>query len=125
MAMLFITHNLGTVAQIADRVAIMYAGQIVEEGAAVDIFDHPRHPYTQALLATIPRVDLEHQELAAISGRVPLLDDMPIGCRFRPRCKFATTGCERSQSLVQVDAAHRVRCHLATDPHQEAIDAKG
>jgi peptide/nickel transport system ATP-binding protein len=114
MAMLFITHNLGVVAQIADRVAVMYAGQIVEEAGVDAIFANPSHPYTRALFAAIPRMDLDDQALTAIPGRVPPLDAMPEGCRFQPRCELARAGCERPQALSNVVAGHRARCHVAT-----------
>jgi oligopeptide/dipeptide ABC transporter ATP-binding protein len=113
-AVLFITHNLGVVAQIADRVAVMYAGEIVEEGPVEAIFAAPGHPYTRALFATIPRIDRVGQDLAAIPGRVPALDSMPQGCRFAPRCPLRRDGCERDQALVAVDEGHRVRCHVTT-----------
>ena len=114
MAMLFITHNLGVVAQIADRVAVMYAGQIVEQADAAQIFATPAHPYTMALFAAIPRMDLDDQPLAAIPGRVPALDAMPAGCRFLPRCAMARGGCEQPQILAPVAAGHLARCHVAT-----------
>ncbi len=115
MAMLFITHNLGVVAQIADRVAVMYAGQIVEQAPVERIFAAPAHPYTRALFATIPRMDLDGQELAAIPGRVPALDAMPAGCRFAPRCPLVRAGCERNQVLAPAEASgHLARCHVAT-----------
>jgi oligopeptide/dipeptide ABC transporter ATP-binding protein len=113
MAMLFITHNLGVVAQIADRVAVMYAGQIVEQASVDAIFARPAHPYTRALFAAIPRMDRDAQELAAIAGRVPPLDAMPAGCRFMPRCPLARAGCERPQVLAAVGEGHEVRCHVA------------
>jgi len=114
MAMLFITHNLGVVAQIADRVAVMYAGEIVEQAPVERVFSNPAHPYTRALFAAIPRMDLEGQELAAIPGRVPALDAMPEGCRFAPRCPLVRAGCERKQALVPAAAGHLARCHVAT-----------
>ena len=120
MAMLFITHNLGVVAQIADRVAVMYAGQIVEQGEVGAIFATPRHPYTRALFAAIPRMDLDGQELAAIPGRVPALDAMPAGCRFAPRCAAVQAGCEAPQSLDDVGTGHAVRCHVAMKEQNNA-----
>ena len=114
MAMLFITHNLGVVAQIADRVAIMYAGQIVEQAPVRAVFAGPAHPYTRALFAAIPRMDRPAEELAAIPGRVPALDAMPPGCRFQPRCPQARAGCERPQLLAKAAPGHWARCHVAT-----------
>ena len=114
MAVLFITHNLGVVAQIADRVAVMYAGEIVEQGPVEVIFADPRHPYTRALFAAIPRLDQSEQELSAIGGRVPPLDQMPQGCRFAPRCPLAQDGCEVPQPLVALAANHAARCHVTT-----------
>jgi oligopeptide/dipeptide ABC transporter ATP-binding protein len=115
MAVLFITHNLGVVAQIADRVAVMYAGQIVEQGPVGAIFAQPAHPYTRALFAAIPRLDRPGQALAAIGGRVPPLDAMPEGCRFAPRCPQRQPGCETPQVLAPIAATHEVRCHVASD----------
>ncbi len=114
MAMLFITHNLGVVAQITDRVAIMYAGQIVEQAPVAAIFARPAHPYTSALFAAIPRMDRPTADLAAIPGRVPPLTAMPPGCRFQPRCPAARPGCEQPQRLLDAAPGHLVRCHVAT-----------
>jgi oligopeptide/dipeptide ABC transporter ATP-binding protein len=113
-AVLFITHNLGVVAQIADRVAVMYAGEIVEQGPVGAIFADPLHPYTRALFSAIPRLDQPDQALSAIAGRVPALDAMPQGCRFAPRCALKRAGCEREQVLAEVDEGHAARCHVAT-----------
>ncbi len=114
MAMLFITHNLGVVAQIADRVAVMYAGQIVEQGPVEAIFARPAHPYTRGLFDAIPRLDLATQTLTAMPGRVPSLDAMPAGCRFAPRCPLVRAGCDKPQVLAGIGPAHVARCHVAT-----------
>ena len=114
MALLFITHNLGVVAQIADRVAVMYAGQIVEQADVQAVFAAPAHPYTRALFEAIPRMDRPAAALAAIPGRVPPLDAMPDGCRFQPRCPLSRPGCELPQVLAEAAAGHWARCHVAT-----------
>jgi len=114
MAMVFITHNLGVVAQIADRVAVMYAGQIVEQASVGAVFARPLHPYTRALFAAIPRLDSSVEALAAIPGRVPALTAMPAGCRFQARCSQARDGCEQPQALAEIAPGHQVRCHVAT-----------
>ena len=92
MAVLFITHNLGVVAEIADRVSVMYAGQIVESGTVRNVLRHPRHPYTRSLLDSVPRVDRRGGKLPTIAGIVPDLRHIPGGCRFHPRCSFAQPG---------------------------------
>ncbi len=117
MAMLFVTHNLGVVAEIAHRVAVMYAGRIVETGPVADVFRNPRHPYTMGLLASMPklgdatRMKQAGEMLNAIPGVVPSLGNMPPGCAFEPRCRFATEDCRRAiPPLFDVDAKHKSRC---------------
>ncbi|MGA1832911.1 ABC transporter ATP-binding protein [Rhizobium wenxiniae] len=117
MAMLFVTHNLGVVAEIAHRVAVMYAGRIVETGPVTEVFRNPKHPYTLGLLASMPKLGdatrMKHagEKLAAIPGVVPSLMNMPAGCAFEPRCKFATEGCRKAvPPLFEVSPHHRSRC---------------
>lgn len=117
MGMLFVTHNLGVVAEIAHRVAVMYAGRIVEEGPVRAVFRNPRHPYTIGLLASMPRLGeatrmkQAGQQLAAIPGVVPSLTDMPQGCAFSPRCRFAIDACRVAvPPLAEVNAGHSSRC---------------
>ncbi|HRE15338.1 MAG TPA: ABC transporter ATP-binding protein, partial [Usitatibacteraceae bacterium] len=93
LALLFITHNLGVVALIADRVAVMYAGEIVETGTAAALFDSPRHPYTEALLRSMPRVDRDIGALEPIQGNVPSIREIGAGCAFAPRCPHAQDRC--------------------------------
>ena len=95
-AMLLVTHNLGLVAGVADRVTVMYAGQMCETAAVDDLFTRPRHPYTQALLAAVPRLGGERAALATIPGRVPTPRDFPPGCRFAPRCPHAMAACRQA-----------------------------
>jgi oligopeptide/dipeptide ABC transporter ATP-binding protein len=113
MAILFITHNLGAVAQMADRIAIMYLGRVVEESLVRDIFYQPQHPYTQDLLRAIPRIGkTRHQRLAAIGGGIPNPFERPAGCPFHPRCKeFEPGRCDvEMPPLYQLSANHIVRC---------------
>jgi oligopeptide/dipeptide ABC transporter ATP-binding protein len=116
LALLFITHDLGVVAQVADGVAVMYAGRIVEEGAVAEVLHHPAHPYTQGLLRAAPR--LTREKLAAISGAVPALDSLPPGCAFAPRCPQHVAQCDAVlPDLLPAkgaadSAAHRARCIL-------------
>ena len=94
VAILFITHDLGVVARMCDRVAVMYAGRIVEQGGIRELFDNPSHPYTQALLGSIPKMDERAERLTAIEGQPPALFALPPGCRFAPRCPSAWEKCE-------------------------------
>ena len=112
MAMIFITHNLGVVASIADRVAVMYAGDIVETAPVSTLFERPTHPYTEALLSSIPRVDRDARELKPIAGQVPPITAMPSGCRYGDRCPLRIERCASTPPLVPLagDPRHEVRC---------------
>lgn len=111
MSILLITHNLGIVSDVADRVAVMYAGQIVELSPAQDLFKRPLHPYTHALINSVPQIGHTKPELTAIPGRVPPFDAMPSGCRFHPRCPFAQSDCAKSApELKEVEPGRWVRC---------------
>jgi oligopeptide/dipeptide ABC transporter ATP-binding protein len=111
MSMLLITHNLGIVGDIADRVAVMYAGQIVELANANDLLTRPLHPYTQALMNSVPELGHEGERLQAIPGTVPNLGAFPSGCRFHPRCPKARRDCpERMPELLEVEPNRWVRC---------------
>ncbi len=109
MALLLVTHDLGVVAEMADDVAVMYAGQLVERAPAAVLFDRPAHPYTAGLLDCAPRID-GAAVLQPIPGAVPAIGDMPDGCRFRPRCGHAVAQCRQAQRLANVAAAHAVAC---------------
>jgi oligopeptide/dipeptide ABC transporter ATP-binding protein len=111
LGLLFITHDLGVVAQVADRIAVMYAGRIVEEGRVSDVLRTPRHPYTQGLLAASPT--LERGKLAPIPGTVPQLTALPPGCAFEPRCAVRVAECvERVPDMREAGAEHVARCVL-------------
>jgi peptide/nickel transport system ATP-binding protein len=122
LALLLITHDLGVVAEMASRVVVMYAGQVVEEALVNDLFADPVHPYTEGLLAAVPRLDLIGGRLRTIPGTVPLPTAWPTGCRFRDRCAHAFERCATEEpALVQVGAAHRARCHLVQEPARRRI----
>ena len=110
MAVLLITHDLGVVAEVCDRVVVMYAGQVVETGDVHEIFADPKHPYTRGLLESLPSVDNPGQRLKSIPGTVPNPIAWPEGCRFMARCPLAGEGCERPQDLVDAGAGRLVRC---------------
>jgi len=114
MAILIITHDLGVIAEVADQVLVMYAGQIVESADVADLFADPQHPYTIGLLGSIPRLDVERERLATIEGTVPSPNNQPKGCRFAPRCPFADRRCRQEQpTLRDVAPGHRVACWKA------------
>ena len=111
MSMLLITHNLGIVGDIADRVAVMYAGQIVELAPATELLARPLHPYTQALMNSVPKLGGNASRLTVIPGQVPNLGALPSGCRFHPRCSKVRPDCARTPpGLVEVEPARWVRC---------------
>ena len=116
MAVLLITHDLGIVAGRADRVAVMYAGQIVEEAPTAALFARPSHPYTQGLFASVPRIHGPVGRLTPIAGSVPPPAAWPTGCRFRPRCPIVHPRSETMPPLLEVGPDHRMRCWLAEGP---------
>ena len=111
--MMLITHDLGVVAGLADRVAVMYAGRIVETGPVAAIFDDPQHPYTLGLIRSIPALSGERRRLATVPGTVPSPATMPPGCRFAPRCPFAGPDCRATPPLAETTPGHLVACHRA------------
>ncbi len=114
MAVLIITHDLGVIAEVADEVLVMYAGQIVESAEVADLFADPQHPYTIGLLGSIPRLDADRVRLATIEGTVPSANSQPKGCRFSPRCPFADRRCREQQPpLRDIAPGHRVACWKA------------
>jgi peptide/nickel transport system ATP-binding protein len=116
MAVMLITHAMGVVAETAQRVVVMYAGKVIEEASVEQLFAHPRHPYTQGLIRSIPRIDLaatKKTRLEAIAGVVPSLLNPPLGCRFAARCKFASALCLEAQPpLRETEPGHQVACVL-------------
>ena len=113
-AMVMITHDLGIVAEICDYVAIMYAGEVVEYGTREHIFNSTAHPYTKGLFACIPDIFTEQNELVPINGLTPDPTDLPVGCRFHPRCPYATEQCAKEHPAnFEIEPGHYVACHLA------------
>jgi oligopeptide/dipeptide ABC transporter ATP-binding protein len=111
LGMLFITHDFGIVARMCDRVAVMYAGRIVESGPVRTIFREPRHPYTAALMASVPRLDAAVERLPSIEGQPPALHRLPAGCRFAPRCGYADDRCRREYPpSFRLGPAHEAAC---------------
>ncbi|WP_430395929.1 ABC transporter ATP-binding protein [Ferrovibrio sp.] len=113
-AIMLISHDLGVIAEMADSVAVMYAGRVVEEAPVAALFDAPQHPYTIGLLGSIPRLETEQERLAAIEGSVPDPMNPPQGCRFHPRCPFADAECLQAEpALREMAPGHRVACWKA------------
>ena len=111
MSIIIITHDLGVIAEMADEVAVMYAGDIVEKAKTKELFADPKHPYTIGLMNSIPDIDDEHDRLNTLEGLVPSLYEMPKGCRFAPRCQFACAECENQRiHLTDLEDGRQVRC---------------
>ena len=116
MGLILITHDLGVVADVADKISVMYAGRIVEQAPVLDTFATPAHPYTKALLRSIPRLDTKGQRLEAIDGLPPVLTNLPPGCNFAPRCGYAQDVCREQLPLLETVAADRAAaCHFSSE----------
>lgn len=117
LTILLITHNIGVVAEVADRVAVMYAGKIVEVGSVDSVFLETRHPYSRGLLRSVPNIDVDHQELYKMEGAPPNLVAPPTGCRFHPRCPYAVELCSTDEPdlLATDDPDHRASCWIYSD----------
>ena len=116
LSLIFITHDFGIVAKMCDRVAVMYAGRIVEHGSVRDIFNNPSHPYTEALLASVPKMDRDVDRLFSIEGQPPPLHDLPVGCAFADRCPVVMDKCrEQYPDSVTVSDSHIASCWRATE----------
>ena len=115
MSIIFITHDLGVVAEICDEVVVMYAGRVAEQADILELFDNPLHPYTQGLMSSMPSLSLQPKtELETIQGTVPSLNEMPQGCRFSTRCKFKQDECDLVvPELTQISPLHNVSCHFS------------
>lgn len=120
MAVLLITHDLGVVAEAADRVVVMYCGKIVEEATVDKLFENPLHPYTKGLLASIPHIEEDKERLYMIKGMVPNPMHMPSGCAFSDRCEQCMAICKESMPEAVIHEGHTVRCHLYTKKMEEA-----
>ncbi|MCP4309202.1 MAG: ABC transporter ATP-binding protein, partial [bacterium] len=112
MAVLFISHDLGVIAQLADRVAVMYAGRVVERAAVDELFAAPLHPYTRGLFDCLPDPARRSGRLSPIGGQAPKLSEVPGGCAFSPRCKFTTTECTAGDvSITRMPSGHMAECN--------------
>jgi len=121
MSVVLVTHDLGVVAETCDRIAVMYAGRVIETGRVTDLFAEPHHAYTRGLLGSVPRTGTERSMLLSIEGTPPSLADIPPGCAFNPRCSFATDICRREPpKLEEVVPARYAACH-----HHRAVAASG
>ncbi len=127
MSMIFITHDMGVVARVADRVAVMYGGYLVEVAPVEELFANPTHPYTEALLKSMPRLDRDIGTLNPIPGLVPSIDKMPQGCRFAERCRYKKAICEQQMpelSSVSTETSHSIRCWVRGTQKNSNGDSK-
>jgi len=116
MSMILITHDMGIVAETCDRVTVLYAGQVCESGTTQQVFGNPKHPYTEALLTSVPHLALRKEKLSVIPGNIPNLVDPPSGCRFHPRCKYSKQICvDMVPQLEPVEEGHWAACHRARE----------
>jgi oligopeptide/dipeptide ABC transporter ATP-binding protein len=119
LAILFITHDLSVVATLCDRVAVMYAGTIVETGQVADVFENPAHPYTRKLLHTVPAIGRNKSRLEFIPGQVPDMSDLPHGCAFQSRCESVMDKCrEENPVAIELDGSHKVVCHFPSNSRE-------
>ena len=125
MSLILITHDLALVAEAADRIIVMYAGQIVEEGTAKDIFREPKHPYTQALLRSLPEFAEGKSRLASLQGVVPGKYDRPTGCLLNPRCPYATEYCRQVEPQLHHIDSRKVKCHTPLNEQGNPVEYQG
>lgn len=125
MSLILITHDLALVAEAAERIIVMYAGQIVEEGTAKDIFREPKHPYTQALLRSLPEFAEGKSRLESLQGVVPGKYDRPTGCLLNPRCPYATEYCRQVEPQLHHIGSHKVKCHTPLNEQGNPVEYQG
>jgi peptide/nickel transport system ATP-binding protein len=126
MSMILITHDMGVVAEVADRITVLYAGRVCETADTKTIFYNPLHPYTNALLTAVPSLALRKEKLEVIPGTIPNLVDPPSGCRFHPRCEYAQDVCTKKiPDLLEVESGHYVACHRALELNLESPLGRG
>ena len=125
MSLILITHDLALVAEAADRIIVMYAGQIVEEGTAKDIFSEPKHPYTQALLRSLPEFAEGKSRLESLQGVVPGKYDRPTGCLLNPRCPYATEYCRQLEPQLHHIGSRKVKCHTPLNEQGNPVEYQG
>ncbi|GIV79754.1 MAG: hypothetical protein KatS3mg050_4148 [Litorilinea sp.] len=113
-----VTHDMGVHANLADRIAVLYAGKLIEEADTRTIFKRPQHPYTQYLIQSLPKIE-DKTERVSIPGRPPALDNPPSGCRFHPRCPYAMPICKKeAPPLIESERGHRVACFLVSEEQE-------